>query len=81
MSEDVAGFIYVASFPLISLSLVRRMSLFFLLQEDIFYMGNLFSPFGGREKVQSVLRALTVSQTTLIQNNSYAKKIIIHMLK
>ena len=44
-------------------------------------MGNLFSPFGGREKVQSVLRALTVSQTTLIQNNSYAKKIIIHMLK
>lgn len=37
-------------------------------------MGNLFSPFGGREKVQSVLRALTVSQTTLIQNNSYAKK-------
>lgn len=36
-------------------------------------MGNLFSPFRGIKKVQSVLLALTVSQTTLIQNNSYAK--------
>ena len=54
------------------MSLGIKMSLYLLVQEGIFHVGDLFHAFRGTEEGQSVFLALAVSQLILIQNNLYA---------